>query len=133
MKKIALLLIALISALHFYIAWFEIFAWTTTGPRVFKTLPPELFEQTVAMAANQGIYNAFLAVGLLWSLLIRDPKWQRHVATCFLGFVIVAGIVAAMTVALRPGLMQIVPASIALVLLYLGAGRSSSARQTSAG
>ncbi|MFD0916365.1 DUF1304 domain-containing protein [Pseudahrensia aquimaris] len=130
MKKVALALIALIALLHFYIAWFEMFAWTTRGPRVFDTFPPELFEQTVQMAANQGIYNAFLAVGLVWALLIKDLKWQRNVATCFLGFVITAGVVAAITVSFRPGLVQIVPATIALVLLHLSS-RSTSAMQKS--
>lgn len=120
MKKIALALVALIAALHFYIAWFEMFAWTTTGPRVFETFPPELFEQTLQMAANQGIYNAFLGAGLIWALLISDAKWQRNVATCFLLFVAVAGIGAAVTVAVRPGMLQLVPAVIALVLLHLG-------------
>lgn len=119
MRKIAFALVALIAALHLYIAWFEMFAWTTTGPRVFSTFPPEMFEQTVQMAANQGIYNAFLAVGLIWALLIKDPKWQHNIATCFLGFVAVAGIVAAMTVAVRSGLPQFVPAAIALILLQL--------------
>ena len=119
MRKIAWGLVGLISALHFYIAWFEMFAWTTRGPKVFAAFPPELFEQTIAMAANQGIYNAFLAVGLVWALVIKDPKWKVNVATCFLGFVVVAGIVAAITVSVRPGLIQIVPAGLALVLLFL--------------
>lgn len=117
MRKIAWGLVALISALHFYIAWFEMFAWTTRGPKVFTGFPSELFEQTIALAANQGVYNAFLAVGLLWALLIKDPKWKVNVALCFLGFVVVAGFVAALTVAVRPGLMQIVPAGLALILL----------------
>jgi len=119
MKKIALVLVALIAALHLYIAWFEMFAWTSHGPKVFDTFPPELFEQTIQMAANQGIYNAFLAVGLVWSLLIKDEKWQFNIAACFLIFVAVAGIVAAVTVALKSGLPQFVPASIALTLLIL--------------
>lgn len=119
MKTAAKTLIALIALLHLYIAWFEIFAWTTTGPRVFDTFPPELFPQTVEMAANQGVYNAFLAAGLIWSLLIRDPIWQRHVATCFLIFVGVAGGTAAVTIAVSTGLIQIVPAALALILLTL--------------
>ncbi|MEO9652609.1 MAG: DUF1304 domain-containing protein [Roseobacter sp.] len=119
MRKTALAFVALIALLHVYIAWFEMFAWTSKGPTVFETFPAELFEQTVQMAANQGIYNAFLAVGLVWSLLIKDVKWQTHIATCFLGFVVVAGIVAGLTVALKPGLIQIVPASLALILLHL--------------
>jgi putative membrane protein len=119
MKKAALILIALIALLHAYIAWFEIFAWTSRGPVVFDTFPPELFAQTVQMAANQGIYNAFLAAGLIWSLLIKDPKWQFNVAACFLIFVGAAGIMAAVTVALKSGLFQLVPAAIALTLLVL--------------
>lgn len=124
MKKGAMILIALIALLHLYIAWFEIFAWTTRGPAVFQTFPPDLFPQTVQMAANQGVYNAFLAVGLIWALFIGDPRWQTNVATCFLLFVAVAGVAAAVTVALRPGLIQIVPSVLALALLHLGRKRT---------
>ncbi|MEL6744907.1 MAG: DUF1304 domain-containing protein, partial [Pseudomonadota bacterium] len=108
-----------IAALHGYIAWFEIFAWETRGPVVFSSFPPELFPQTVDMAANQGIYNAFLAIGLGWSLLIKNVQWRRNVATCFLAFVAIAGIVAMLTIAVRPGLIQTVPAGLALILLHL--------------
>ena len=126
MKKIALVLVALIAALHLYIAWFEMFAWTSRGPNVFDTFPPELFEQTIQMAANQGIYNAFLAVGLIWSLTITDSKWQFKIAVCFLSFVAVAGVTAAITVALKSGLVQIIPASIALVLLLVSRQRNAA-------
>lgn len=126
MKKTALILVALIAALHFYIAWFEIFAWTTRGPAVFDVFPQELFEQTTQLAANQGIYNAFLAVGLVWSLLIKEDDWQFRIAVCFLAFVAVAGLMAAVTIAVKSGLPQFVPASIALVLLVLSRRRSAS-------
>ncbi len=119
MRLAAMVLVALIAALHLYIAWFEIFAWTTRGPAVFDTLPPELFAQTTQLAANQGIYNAFLAVGLGWSLLIKDPKWKFNIAVCFLLFVAAAGVMAAMTVALKSGLPQFIPATITLVLLFI--------------
>ncbi len=119
MKSIALVLIALVAALHFYIAWFEIFAWTSRGPAVFESFPPELFEQTIQMAANQGIYNAFLGVGLVWSLFIADVKWQARIASCFLLFVFVAGLGAAVTVALKPGLVQMVPSALGLLFVYL--------------
>ena len=124
MKKAALVLVAVIAALHFYIAWFEMFAWTTRGPVVFDTFPVELFAQTTQLAANQGIYNAFLAVGLVWALLIKDEKWQFNIAVCFLGFVAVAGIVAALTVAVKSGLPQFVPASAALVLLIFSKAKA---------
>ncbi len=124
MKNAGLVLVALIAALHFYIAWFEMFAWTSRGPSVFDTFPPELFEQTIQMAANQGIYNAFLAVGLVWSLFIKEEKWQFNVAVCFLTFVAIAGVVAAKTVALKSGLPQFIPATIALALLAMSKQKS---------
>lgn len=120
MTKTTMTLIALIAMLHVYIAWFEIFAWTSVGPGMFETLPPDLFVQTVQMAANQGVYNAFLVAGLIWSLLIRDHDWQRRVATCFLIFVAVAGLAAAATMAVSAGMIQFIPASLALSMLHLG-------------
>ena len=126
MKKVGLILIALIASLHAYIAWFEMFAWTSRGPKVFDMFPPELFEQTIQLAANQGIYNAFLAVGLVWALFIKDEEWQFKIAVCFLSFVAGAGVVAGVTVALKSGLPQFVPASIALVLLLLSRRKPAS-------
>lgn len=124
MLMIAKIVIALIAALHAYIAWFEIFAWTTRGPAVFTTLDPTLFEPTVPIAANQGLYNGFLAAGLIWSLLIRNLRWQVNVATCFLLFVLIAGLFGAATVSARIIFIQSVPALIALVLLWLGQRRA---------
>lgn len=118
MTVLAKIVIALIALLHCYIAWFEIFAWTTRGPVVFSSFPADLFEQTTAMAANQGLYNAFLAAGLLWSLFIRDTLWQRRVATCFLLMVGVAGIFGALTVTPRIFFVQTIPVLIALALVY---------------
>lgn len=119
MKIITNALIAAIAALHVYIAWFEMFAWETRGPKVFSSFPPELFGQTTAMAANQGLYNAFLAAGLIWSLMIKDTKWQTNIAACFLIFVAIAGIFGGVTVSPRIALVQTVPAVIALLLLYV--------------
>ena len=119
MSTAALLVIAAIALLHLYIAWFEAFAWTTRGPKVFRGFPRDLFEPTRALAANQGLYNGFLAAGLIWSLLIADPAWQINVATCFLLFVAVAGVVGAATAARRILYIQTGPALIALALLWL--------------
>ncbi|MBD3666267.1 DUF1304 domain-containing protein [Sulfitobacter aestuariivivens] len=124
MRLLFLALVALTAVLHLYIAWFEIFAWTSRGPVVFDTLPAELFEPTWQLAANQGVYNAFLAIGLIWSLLIRDTVWQRRIAFCFLGFVFIAGVAAAMTVSLRPGIFQMVPSGLALILLAVNSRMS---------
>lgn len=121
MLMISRVLIGLIAALHAYIAYFEIFAWEATGPRVFPTFAPDLFAQTTDMAANQGIYNAFLAAGLVWALTIADRVWQKKVATCFLLFVMAAGIMAAVTISPRVLLIQTVPALVAALLLWRGA------------
>ena len=119
MSMLAIILIAAIALLHLYIAWFEMFAWTTRGPNVFTDFPRDLFEPTKALAANQGIYNAFLAAGLIWSLLISDANWQVNVAACFLIFVAVAGVVGAATAARKILFVQTVPAVLALLALYL--------------
>ncbi len=119
MTLLAKLLIALIALLHVYICWFEMFAWTSRGPVVFSTMPIELFEPTTAMAANQGIYNLFLAIGLFWSLFIKDPIWWKRIALCFLLFVATAGVVGALTVSIKILFTQTVPALIAIALLAL--------------
>lgn len=124
MYRAAACVIALIAALHLYIAWFEIFAWTTRGPSVFPSLAPELFEPTIALAANQGLYNGFLAAGLIWSLLIRDTTWRINVGVCFLVFVASAGIFGAVTVSPRIMVIQTVPAAIGLALLWLARRRA---------
>ncbi|MEP2782910.1 MAG: DUF1304 domain-containing protein [Pseudoruegeria sp.] len=123
MRFIATLLILTIAVLHFYIAWFEIFAWQSRGPNVFSSFPVELFEPTTAMAANQGVYNAFLAIGLVWSRVIKDAEWATKIATCFLLFVLIAGVFGAATVSVRILIVQAVPALAALVCLLMSRGK----------
>jgi len=123
MAVLAKAFIALVALIHCYIAWFEIFAWTSRGPKIFTSFPPELFQQTTAIAANQGLYNAFLAAGLIWSLCIADLLWQRRVATCFLLMVCVAGIFGAFTVSPRILLVQTLPALLGVVLLVVATNR----------
>ena len=124
MYRAAAIVIGLIAALHLYIAWFEIFAWTTRGPQVFTSFPEDLFPETVILAANQGIYNAFLAVGLLWSLMIRDTQWRVNVGLFFLLCVAVAGIFGAVTAAPQILLVQTVPAALGIILLVLAQRRT---------
>ncbi len=114
------ILILVIAALHFYILWFEMFAWETKGPKVFRSFEAEMFPKTKVMAANQGLYNGFLAVGLLWSVLIRDPAWSQNVALFFLGCVFVAGVYGAMTASKRILYVQALPAGVALLLVLIG-------------
>jgi len=119
MHLIARILIGLNALIHVYIAWLEMASWSERGPRVFPDLPQILFEQGGAMAANQGLYNGFLAAGLIWALFIKDGQWQRNVATCFLLFIAVAGIFGAVTVSFSALYAQTVPAALALAALWM--------------
>ena len=71
------------------------------------------------MAANQGLYNGFLAAGLIWSLLIADAVWSTNVACFFLGCIIIAGIFGAFTVQKAIFYVQAIPALIALLAIGL--------------
>lgn len=119
MSLISIILVALIALLHLYIAWFEIFAWETRGPKVFTIFPKSLFAPTKVMAANQGLYNAFLAAGLLWSLVISDSVWAVNVGLFFCGCVVVAGVFGAATASKRILYVQALPALLALLSLLL--------------
>ncbi len=117
MHIIAKILIGLVAALHLYFLWFEMFAWTTRGRKIFKQFPAELFEPTKTLAANQGLYNGFLAAGLIWSYFISDPIWQVNVAMFFLSCVIIAGIFGAFTAHIKIFFVQGLPAVLALIIL----------------
>ena len=114
--KISVVIVALE---HFYILWLEMFAWTTRGRKVFTSLSGDLFEKTKVLAANQGLYNGFLAAGLTWSLLIQDSVWSKNVALFFVSCVIVAGIYGALTAHKSIFYKQALPAIAALALLLL--------------
>lgn len=110
-------LIGLIAAFHLYIMWFEMFAWETRGKKVFKKFPPELFPKTKSLAANQGLYNGFLAAGLIWTYLIADPIWHDKIALFFLGCVAAAGIYGALTADRKIFFVQGLPALICMLLI----------------
>ncbi|MBL0766153.1 DUF1304 domain-containing protein [Marivirga atlantica] len=119
MVIVANILIGIIAVLHLYFLWFEMFAWTTKGPKIFRSFPKDLFPKTVALAANQGLYNGFLAAGLIWSFFIHDEEWSVNVATFFLACVAVAGIYGAITASKKIFIVQALPALIALILIWL--------------
>src|SRR5215207_4947510 len=98
MEMIANILVGLVAFEHLYILYLEMFAWETKGKKVFKgSLRPELFAPTRVLAANQGLYNGFLAAGLIWSFFITDPTWQDNIMYFFLGCVLIAGLYGAAT------------------------------------
>ncbi|GGH75441.1 DUF1304 domain-containing protein [Phaeocystidibacter marisrubri] len=119
MEWISRILIGAIAAFHLYILYFEMFAWETKGPKIFRQFPKELFPKTKAMAANQGLYNGFLAAGLIWSLLISNPIMRLEVSVFFLSCVLVAGIYGALTASKKILYVQGIPALLALIALHL--------------
>ncbi len=113
------ILVAFIALEHLYILWLEMFAWETTGKKVFKgAMREDLFAPTKVLAANQGLYNGFLAAGLIWSLSISDAAWSWNVAVFFLLCVAMAGTFGAITASRKIFFVQALPALLALAVLF---------------
>lgn len=119
MKLTISIFIGIVAALHLYFLWLEMFAWTTRGKKVFKKFPKELFESTKTLAANQGLYNGFLAAGLIWTYFIQDPYWSANVSVFFLSCVAIAGIYGSLTADKKIFIVQALPALIALLLIFI--------------
>jgi len=119
MILIANCLIAVVAALHVYFLVLEMFLWTKPlGLKTFRNTIEKAADQAV-LAANQGLYNGFLAAGLLWGLIHGNPGLGFQIKTFFLLCVIVAGVYGAATVSRRILYVQAAPAALALVLLWL--------------
>src|SRR5882757_7322801 len=101
MILIANCLVALVAALHVYFLVLEMFLWTRPlGLKTFRNTIEKATESAV-LAANQGLYNGFLAAGLVWGLVQGNPGLAIQIKTFFLLCVIVAGIYGAATVSRR--------------------------------
>ena len=114
--SIAVTLILIVALLHLGFLVLEMFLWNSIGPKIFKSLDITLFRPTTALAANQGLYNGFLAAGLIWSSLIRP---DQATALFFLGCVIVAGLYGAATVSCKIAYVQAAPAALAVLALLI--------------
>jgi putative membrane protein len=113
------ILVALVAALHVYFLILEMFLWTR--PLGLKTFgnSPEKAAQSAVLAANQGLYNGFLAAGLAWGLLQGNAGFAFQIKVFFLLCVIVAGVYGAASVSRRILFVQAAPAALALILLWL--------------
>ncbi|ASV30366.1 DUF1304 domain-containing protein [Maribacter cobaltidurans] len=116
MLILAKVVTVLVASMHCYFLWLEMFAWTSKAKKVFRNFPDELFEPTKSMAANQGLYNGFLAAGLFWSLIISSNEWSINVALFFLACVLVAGIYGAVSVSKKIFYVQGLPAILGIIL-----------------
>lgn len=116
---IAAALIAVVAGLHVYFLVLEMFLWTTAfGRRTFGTTA-DFAASTRSLAANQGLYNGFLASGLVWGLIAYGVGPGRSILTFFLACIVVAGLYGAVTVSRRILLVQALPALVAAGALWL--------------
>jgi putative membrane protein len=119
MDVISKILVAIVALEHLYILYLEMFLWTT--PRGMKTFgtTQEQANSSKTLAANQGLYNGFLAAGLIWSLLYPDAIVGEHISIFFLGCIIVAALYGGFTVKRSILMVQGLPALIALVAVLI--------------
>ena len=113
MKVLAIALVVLVALEHLYFLYLEMFLWTT--PKGLKTFgnTAQKAEDSKVLAANQGLYNGFLAAGLLWGLAYPGVAGS-HIQMFFLGCVVVAGIYGGMTIKMRIMYLQAGPAALAM-------------------
>ncbi len=122
MSAVAAGLVTLVAVLHVYFLVLEMFLWQTPfGMKTFGTTP-EVAASSAVLAANQGLYNGFLAAGLLWALVSYGVVGGRAILTFFLLCVVVAGIYGGATANPRILFVQAGPALLALALVRTARG-----------
>ncbi|WP_341914706.1 DUF1304 domain-containing protein [Ferrovibrio terrae] len=119
MSLLGTVMTALVALLHVWILVLEMVLWTKpAGLRAFRNTP-EKARDTAVLAANQGLYNGFLAAGLIFGLLYPAEPAALHIKSFFLACIMVAGVYGAATAARKILYIQAVPAAITLALLWL--------------
>jgi putative membrane protein len=113
---IGMILTGVVAAIHLYIVYLEMVLWDTPAGRKAFNLTPEFSNASKVLAANQGLYNGFLAVGLLFALWQGDRMMQLFLLAC----VAVAGLYGAMTVGKKILFIQTVPAVLAIGAVLAG-------------
>src|SRR5476649_468241 len=113
MTVLAQILVGIVAALHLGFLVLEMFLWNTPRGRASFGTTPEFAAESAALAANQGLYNGFLAAGLVWGMIAADPVGFQA-TVFFLACVIIAGLYGAKTVSPRILFIQAGPAVLAL-------------------
>jgi putative membrane protein len=117
MSLVATAIVALLALIHVYILVLEMFLWNTPKGHKAFNLTPEFAAQTQVLAANQGLYNGFLAAGLFWGLWLGTEGFAVNVF--FLACILVAGVYGAATATRKILFIQAVPAALGLLALFL--------------
>lgn len=113
------LFIILTIVLHLWFLIFEMFLWETELARKTFKMSADLAKSSSVLAKNQGLYNGFLAAGLIWAMVTTDPSLAFQLKVFFLSCVTVAGIYGAMTASIFILFMQAMPAVVALISLFI--------------
>ncbi|KKB78977.1 membrane protein [Devosia soli] len=116
---IANILIGLVALIHIYIVFLEMVWWTTPRGQKAFDLTPEFAQETKVLAGNQGLYNGFLAAGLIWGLVHPHPAFAWQIKLFFLACVAIAGLYGAATASRKILFIQTVPAVLAILALVL--------------
>jgi putative membrane protein len=119
MQIAAAALVTIVAALHVYFLVLEMFLWRKPFGRRTFGMTQEMADSSAVLAANQGLYNGFLAAGLVWGLLAYGVASGRAILTFFLVCIIIAGVYGAATVSRRIALVQAFPAAVALGAVWL--------------
>lgn len=114
MEMLSKILVGLVAIEHVYILVLEMFLWTKPKGRKVFGLTAEFAEQSKALAANQGLYNGFLAAGLAWGLVHPNLAFGHQIQLFFAACVLVAGIYGGLTAKRSILFIQGVPALLAL-------------------
>jgi putative membrane protein len=119
LTQVANVFVALMALLHVYILVLEMFLWTTPRGRKAFGLTKEFAEASKTLAANQGLYNGFLAAGLVWGLLLGPAGYGAKLF--FLGCILVAGLYGGITATRKILFIQAIPAAIGIALVLAAA------------
>ncbi len=115
MNHAAFVAVLIVAVLHLYFLVMEMFFWTKPAGLKAFGLTPEVAESSKVLAANQGLYNGFLAAGLLWG----SHGGGRAITLFFLGCVVIAGVFGGLTANRKILIVQALPGLIALIMVYL--------------
>lgn len=118
MNTAALVLVVLVAAMHVYFLVLEMFLWQRKPGRKLSGFDAETARATAVLAANQGLYNGFLAAGLIWGLIAAEPT-ASAVQVFFLVCVVVAGVYGGFTANRRILVAQALPGALALTAVLL--------------
>jgi putative membrane protein len=113
-------LVGLVAFLHVYFLVLEMFLWDKPfGMKTFQRTKEQQTE-TKVLAANQGLYNGFLAAGLVWTFFLHDTRFIYLIQSFFLGCIVIAGLYGGATVGKKIAFVQALPAFVALICVQLG-------------